>query len=92
MLNDLRNLRRREDRLELGDEIARFVGAIGKSEEREREEYERDQRQEREVRDHRRQMRATVGEELLDRYAHATEYRWLPSQHTRRHTSSSPRC
>ena len=55
-----------ERALELFDEIARFVLLAGEGEEREREEEKGDEREDREVRDHRRQVRAAVGEKLSD--------------------------
>ncbi len=47
----------------------RRLGAVCEAEEREREEDEGDERQEREVRDHRREVGAAVGEELVHELA-----------------------
>ena len=46
------------------DERARLVGPAGKPEQREREEGQGQEREQREVGDHRREVRAAVGEEL----------------------------
>ena len=59
----------RERALELRDEEARLVRPSGEAEQRERQEEERDEREQREVGDHRREMRAAVGEELRERIA-----------------------
>src|SRR6478672_4044675 len=52
--------------LELGDEVARLVHPARQPEQREREEEERHEREQREVGDHRREVRAPVGEELRE--------------------------
>ena len=61
--------------LQLADEEVRRVRAVGEAEEREREEDERHERQEREVRDHRREMGAPVGEELVHELTAANRHR-----------------
>ena len=54
---------------QLLDEEGRRLGAVCEAEEREREEDEGHERQEREVRDHRREVGAAVGEELVHELA-----------------------
>ena len=62
--------RRRERALELVDQEARLVEAPGEAEQREREEQQRDEREQPEVRDHRREVRPAVGEELVEDRTH----------------------
>ena len=81
-LHDLDQRRHRalgERVAELGHEVARLVRAAREAEQRERQEEERHEREEREVGDHRREVRAAVGEELRDELpfaqSHDGEYR-----------------
>ena len=57
-------------RSDLLDQVARLVLLAREREQREREEEERDEREDGEVGDHRREMRAPVGEELADDRVH----------------------
>src|SRR5215472_4345379 len=65
-LDDLLERGSREGVLQLLDEEVRRVGLMGKAEEREREKDQRDEREEREVGDHRGEVGAAIGEELVD--------------------------
>ena len=67
--DDRRDLALREHPGQLPDEIRRFVGAPEQPEQRHGEERQRDERQERVVRDHRGELRATVGLELHEQLA-----------------------
>src|SRR5581483_10840958 len=71
---DRRDRGARERLLQLADEERVGVGLVDEPEQREREEEQRDERQEREVGDHRRQVRAAVGEELAEDAPHARQY------------------
>ena len=55
---------------ELGDEKARLVRPAREAEERERQKQKRYEGEQREVGDHRRQVRASIGEELREKLAH----------------------
>jgi hypothetical protein len=55
-----------EDLAQVAYEQAALVLAAGQAEQRERAEDDRHEREQREVGDHRRQVRAAIGEELLD--------------------------
>ena len=56
--------------VELADEERALVGLMDEPEQRERQEEQRHEREQREVGDHRRQVRAPVGEELADHRSH----------------------
>ena len=64
-VDDLVDRRPRERLLDLPDEERGLVRAPGQAEEREGEEGQWDEGEKREVGDHRGQVRAAVGEELL---------------------------
>ena len=79
-LHDVRDRLRREELLQLPDEVARLLGAAGEAEQRQREEDQRDGGEQPEVGDHRREVGAPVGEELRERLgersAHAGSIVW----------------
>ena len=67
--DDRRDLALREHPGQLPDEIRRFVGATEQPEQRHGEERQRHEREQRVVRDHRGELRATVGLELHEQLA-----------------------
>jgi hypothetical protein len=66
-VDDRRNRAAREGALQLRDEVARLVGAPRDRQQRDRQEKQWHEREQGEVRDHRGEVRASVGEELAKR-------------------------